>query len=121
MANAHEISIELRETTERQFRKLVLDITADAIKETPLDTGWARANWVPSLRDRDEPAGSRGSVETSSQSRGMVDAATAKIGDTVYINNNVPYIGELNRGHSPQAPPGYVDAIIARRVNEANR
>ena len=54
---------------ERVVTKIRLDVTANLIETTPRDTGWARANWVPSvgrperndpgIRDRSRVPGAR--------------------------------------------------------------
>lgn len=98
--------------------RLALDATSNLIKTTPVDTGWAKANWVPR---KGSPAtgtvGTREGVTTSGQQAGVADiSAGVHIGDTVFISNNVPYIGELNAGHSPQAPAGFVEAALERAV-----
>ena len=38
--------------------------------------------------------------------------AVEKAGKMLRITNNVPYIGELNEGHSKQAPPRFVEATL---------
>jgi hypothetical protein len=30
----------------------------------------------------------------------------------VYISNNLPYIDRLNKGHSKQAPAGFIESAI---------
>ena len=39
----------LERVTERVIIKITTDVTANLIETTPVDLGWARANWVPSL------------------------------------------------------------------------
>lgn len=93
--------------------ELTLEVTANLIEATPVDTGHARANWVPGIGDPPEdeqPAGA--------QAAGMAAVATYKLGDgPLNITNNVPYIGPLLNGHSSQAAPGWdlaaVDAAVA--------
>jgi hypothetical protein len=81
----------LAKMAEREFRDFVnakaLDIYADLIDETPVDTGRARQGW-------------------------QLDDA----GDAIKITNNVEYIGALNNGHSKQAPQHFVEAIVDRHT-----
>ena len=37
---------------ERVIVKITLDVTANLIEANPVDTGWSRANWVPSVGKR---------------------------------------------------------------------
>ena len=39
----------LERLSERVITKITLDVTANLIESTPVDTGWARANWVPQI------------------------------------------------------------------------
>ena len=112
--------------TENLIRKVVLDVVANLRKAgvdggTPVDTGWARANWIPSHGGDSPttPAGSKLSV-------GVAEAALqAGIGSLlsykllsgpVYVTNNVPYILRLNDGSSTQAAKGFVQAAITAAV-----
>jgi len=108
------IGAELKRVTERQVIALVLDITADLIIQTPVDTGWAKSNWVPSVVAPEvELFGSRDSVDQSAQQRGQAEVLSyiLEMGP-VWITNNVPYIGLLNEGWSPKAQPGFVDMAV---------
>lgn len=110
---------------EKVVRKLALDIVANLVAApseggTPVDTGWARANWLPRVGS---PAtgtvGSPTSVTRSAQQAGLQQVATWKMGaGKVWITNAVPYIGRLNAGWSKQAPAGFVQAAIRRAVAE---
>lgn len=110
---------------ETLIKKLVLDIVANfqaAPSEggTPVDTGWARANWIPTIGDAPstaaapKPEGDNISVSVASlgqqQAVGVATvAATYKLSrGAVHISNNVPYIVRLDGGSSQQAPRGFV-------------
>ena len=105
---------------ERTAAKLTLDITANLIQTTPVDTGWARANWVPSLTTFDtDPVGERSpdGVTTVPQSAGLAAATTFRLRHgRIHITNNVSYIGELNDGTSQQAPAGFVQGAVQAGV-----
>jgi hypothetical protein len=93
---------------------------------TPIDTGWASANWVPTVGEpfsdsnvsqvRDptpaQVAGRAGTAEA-----GLNDVLSWRNGDgALFSTNNVPYIGALNNGHSGQSPKGFVQAAIEKAI-----
>lgn len=95
--------------------EIVLEITANLVEATPVDTGWARANWVPSIGEPPptDPVGAPGQPSTSEQAAGqlaMLDYTPDK--GPAFISNNVPYIQVLNDGSSTQAPSGFVERAI---------
>ena len=107
----------------RLIRKITLDVTANLVETTPVDTGWARANWVPSIGfPRLEPATDSPTVAIVPPQVIVQKAATAGIfayrleQGSVFVTNNVPYIVELNDGKSTQAPTGFVQAAIRKAV-----
>ncbi len=113
--------------TARAVTRLTLDVTANLTETTPVDTGWARANWVPSmgqpvLKDlpRDRPDDSQAVAgATAEQGRATAEllAYTLERGK-VFVTNNVPYITELNDGTSRKAPAGFVQQAIAKAVTK---
>jgi len=128
MASQIEIVLkDLDTVTSRIVSKLTLDVTANLIETTPVDTGWARANWQPTIgvpsailadpTTRDERAAAKGSASTM-QAAGI--AAVAGVyrlqqGST-FVTNRVPYIAKLNGGSSQQAPSGFVQAAIEKAI-----
>lgn len=120
------IVIGLNGLTEKVMRGLTLDITANLVETTPVDIGWARANWVPSLKapiDNDpgkKPNEGDTAIANAAQAAATVKAALYKIEDGfAFITNNVQYIQRLNEGHSSQAPAGFVEAAIDSAVDTA--
>jgi len=110
--------------TERVIIRLALNITDQLIRYTPVDTGWARANWVPSIgASSDSPATSQPTPSlvasaSSSQAAGQAGLLSYKLPrGSIFISNNVPYIGRLNDGSSAQAPAGFVQASIRRGIS----
>ena len=98
--------------------KTSAQVLANVTVATPVDTGHARTNWRVSIG---RPIG--GEIDTygpgSSASAGAIAAGFAVFaryvpGQPVYIQNNAPYIGALNRGHSKQAPAGYIEAAVSK-------
>ena len=113
----------LDRTIELVIKKLVLDIVANLQAQpqqggTPVDTGWARANWIPKIGSpRTSPAGSPENLPSDSAT-GVAEVVLGYkvIRGPVFISNNVPYIVRLNEGHSGQAPRGFVQNAIAKAV-----
>jgi hypothetical protein len=102
---------------------LALRIHAGLTKETPVDTGWARANWVPSVGTfPTEPVGSPDNISDSEVRSGISEISRWKITQgPIFITNNVPYIAPLNNGHSKQAPKGFVEQVVQRETNRAGK
>ena len=120
MATRRQVITALENATEDTIRRIAVNITAELIRTTPVDTGWARANWVPSLgvpftgnaevRDPSE-------TEVAGAAREQTAGTAAVLGynltvNQVFISNNVPYIVRLNDGSSAQAPAMFVQAAI---------
>lgn len=105
--------------TEQMVKKITLSATANLIEDTPRDTGWARANWVPTIgAPKGDVVGTSDKVSIGDQQSGIARIATGyklPLG-RVFISNNVPYIGRLNDGSSKQAPAGFVQAAIFRAI-----
>jgi len=106
-------------------KRLALNINAELIKATPVDTGWARANWVPNIGSPFErTAGTRedaeqGRLDLASREKGLASIVTTyRLGPEIHQTNNVPYIELLNAGSSKQAPAGFVQSSILRAVQQ---
>ncbi len=134
--NAVQVVIdELDRFIDDVMKKLALDlvaILASAPSEggTPIDTGWASANWVPYIgQPASSPSGTRPDNAAHGQnnaSRGEQEAGTATVatrfkhdsGNGVLgVSNSVPYIIELNDvPSSKQAPAGFVQKAMHKVV-----
>lgn len=115
--SARQFALDLRkfgEVTREQatliFRKITLELDSRVVLGTPVDIGRARGNWFPSLNtpatgttDKTDPGGSAALAAINSV------VGSARLGDTVWLTNNLPYILPLENGHSKQAPDGMVD------------
>lgn len=122
-AQADAIGRALTAHVETAAKALVLAITANLIKATPVNTGWARANWVPSIgTPYTATAGTEKSVSNADQQAGQASVLSYKLaGGLLYVSNNVPYIGILNYGSSKQAPAGFVELAIAQALQEVQQ
>jgi len=119
--------IALLEEAQGEFiQQLTVNVHAELAENTPRDTGWAAASWVPSIGqpfevdlddDLDRPARFAeipGSV--AAVNAGLSELEKVKITDQVFITNNVPYIIDLNAGSSRKAPANFVQIAIATGI-----
>ena len=95
-------------------RAATLDFFTGTVKDTPVDTGRARGNWVTTVGspaqgeiDREEKSGA--SVITE-----IVSTTPDKAGQEVFMSNSLPYIDALEYGSSTQAPEGMMRRNLAR-------
>lgn len=91
---------------------------------TPVASGWARSNWIPSIAEpTSETIGSEDAVQSAeaAQRAGLVAVATYAGPEPVFVSNNVPYIGRLNDGWSQQAPTGFVERAVAKAETTMER
>ena len=127
MSQVREVKAELDRAVERVVRQLTRNFTVNVFLANPLDTGWSRTNWVPSIGEPAEaperPAAR--SIQRAIAARPRQLAALERVTSSytlnqgnVFITNNVPYIIQLNQGASAQAPAGFVQMTIARSINE---
>lgn len=94
-------------------RKLALELFAELLQTTPVDTGRARAGWSlgPMLTGYVPPKD--GAFDVSTTVNPSMAPQNAPI---IYIYNNVEYIGRLNAGSSTQAPREFVQIAIDKVV-----
>ena len=95
-------------------RAATLELFSGVIKDTPVDTGRARGNWQTSVGspaagelDREDKSGALAMAEVQQK-------APPGAGQVTCLSNNLPYIGELERGSSKQAPEGMVRKNVDR-------
>lgn len=115
---AEAISRGLKKAAERVIKAITVNVAAELVERTPVDTGWARGNWVPSVGAPHEgTVGTPESPGTGAYETGLgqVAAYQLELGPT-FVSNNVSYINRLNEGHSAQAPAGFVQVAIAKAV-----
>lgn len=95
---------------------------------TPVDTGWARASWVPSVGAPSQLSGETKDSEATPAEvaarenisrQGLNDLLSWKAGDgAIFVTNNTPYIIPLNNGHSAQSPAGFVQVAVEKALIE---
>lgn len=118
-AQSRAYGIAMRRVVEQACKALVLEINRELRKSgsgTPVDTGHARANWVPSVGQPYD--GEHGpAVAALDAAEGAAAVLSFKLGDgALYITNNVPYLNALNYGHSKQAPRLFIEACVDRAI-----
>lgn len=130
------VSKEFINNATRLVRSVALTVHQTVVIGTPVDTGRARSNWFvsfgsPVLKNEESPAdqnaspGTRASQATQhalEQASPVIASWRLGAGD-IYVSNGVPYVDELDKGSSRQAPSGMTQqAVLAgRRVLRETR
>lgn len=94
---------------------VIIKLFSAVILDTPVDTGRARANWQVS--ENAPIKNETGTTDKSGRAPIAAVEAAAKNsnGDvSIYLSNNVPYIGRLEDGYSRKAPEGMVKRNVIR-------
>lgn len=115
------------------MRRLQLRAFQALTSATPVDTGFARAGWTPSVGAPDPGPSDRPTKPTvaraqaaalfqSHQQASQLLASNYKLAQgAVFIVNNVRYVVFLNAGSSAQAPALFVEQAVARAVAATRR
>lgn len=110
--------------------RVAIEIVTALVRTTPVDTSEALSNWQVTLgspgASRIPPyvKGKEGSTEEISAERTILEAVailkTKQPGQSIWIQNVLPYIRVLNDGSSHQAPAGFVERaqLIGRKTAE---
>lgn len=128
----HKLARAVDEDVNEFVKNVSLSIHAEEVERTPVDVGTARSNWVLRVGRPFSyvykaffPGKHLGRGEASNLLGALRQARAAvssrKNDQPVYITNNVPYIGRLNRGHSRQSPAGFVQAGVSSGVGRGVR
>lgn len=126
------ITADLSLFLEGEVIALTLDINSTLIENTPVDTGWAANNWVPSLNsvpanppalagDRANPGEVAAAAGRKAQGIGEVLGFKLDRDALIWVSNGVDYIQALNEGSSAKAPAAFVQASVEQAVGRANR
>ena len=117
-AEVARVTRALRNLAERVVIKITLDTHANLIESTPVDTGWAQANWITSVGAPVVADVSPTGIPDQRYLIGTAQVLAYKLGPPTYIVNNVPYIGRLNNGSSLKEPAGFVQRSIQKGLTE---
>lgn len=128
------IVADLEQYTRGEVIALALNVNANLRSNpplgTPIDTGWASANWLPSVGEpkivegdpanpKEGPTPAEVAARARVASDGENDVLSWRLEDgPIFSTNNVPYIGALNAGHSPQSARGFVQTAIEKAIRQ---
>lgn len=116
-----KFTLETLNRADKERRAICSEVLTSVVMMTPVDTGRARGNWQVSANTPKYSEIDRNSKNWSSVVAQEMQNI-GKLGDTVHITNNLPYIERLEYGYSGQAPEGMVRKTLARiRALIANR
>ena len=103
---------------------LAVDINRQLEAATPKDTGLAAKNWIAAKKAGKGKLVSPPAAATAAQLQGIQAIKTfdyAKGDERIIVENNTPYISDLNDGSSRKAPAGFVQISIARALRALRR
>jgi len=115
--NASDVAVGLSAFLSECVMRISIEATANLVEATPVDTGHARANWVASIGSEVTSEVTAGAQEAGLSMLAAYDVAQGH----AFVQNNTPYIGRLDEGHSDQAPSGFVRVSIENALNVAAR
>jgi len=108
-----ELDDALRRIVADAVKALIMEVDANLREACPVDTGHARANFVPRIGAPFAGVASG----PGEHDAGVASLLSFKLGDgDAFVTNNVPYIGPLIGGHSDQAPAGWDLEAIDKAV-----
>lgn len=121
MAQAFKVQLDkaikqVENITLETFRLSVNEAFISVVNNTPVDTGAARNSWFTNLGNNNGGESGRGGDKSGGASINAIHATTekARLGDSVLLYSNLPYIGLLESGTlSDQAPNGMVKLAVA--------
>lgn len=105
-------------------QKTAFDIHAQLVDGTPRDTGRAASSWnltkdtvsLKTIPKRKKYTNLKPYVNAN-----ITALDYKKKSVTFYISNNLSYIVPLSRGHSEQAPNGWIERVISNYQNYLQR
>jgi len=99
---------------------VITEVGKDIVPATPVDTGYARGNWRPSIAaPAESPISFLDATGAATISRIALVGLRYKVGDVFYLVNRAPYIGSLIAGSSPQAPVDFHIAAVRTGTKRA--
>ncbi len=121
-ARIRRIAVGVLDGAAKAARNSALGAVRTVVRGTPVDSGWARSNWVAKVGEADlSERAIRAPSEVIDEARGALDLTVIRgliaKNDEVEIHianggDKVPYLGLLNSGSSRQAPAGFVPAAL---------
>lgn len=100
-------------------RAIALELEARVVQKSPVDTGRLRGNWNVGINapNMAEQGADISGMESNARALGAL--SSFKLGDSIFITNNLPYTHKLEfglygdgpktmGGYSKQAPQGFI-------------
>ncbi|MFH1422916.1 MAG: hypothetical protein ABIH42_09435 [Planctomycetota bacterium] len=114
--NTKKLASKVIHNAEAFIRKVVLDGLTNLIRQSPVDTGRFKANWSTSVTAIEsgevDMAGSKTPLNEKSSSvdfaRSIKGISAYKLGQTMFLHNNLQYALSLEYGTSEQAGRGWI-------------
>ena len=123
MSFASELSnftVKAASNTEKVFRGSTISLFRNIIRRTPVKEGRLRGNWQTDLN---QPAS--GELERIGEDASIREAVAvaskAKLDDSIYMVNNLPYARPIEGGSSTQSPNGMVSVSVAEFNREVEK
>lgn len=120
-AKIREWAVGVEKGLDAVCRQTAQEMAFRTISHTPVDTGFAKGSWQPSINTIKDGKGSPDKASGRVSAEAALVAAQVKAGDVFYLTNNAHYIVNLEYGHSKQAPNGMVRPVIAARLHDQLR
>lgn len=106
---AAAIGARIRKQVADAAKMLALQIDRELRRLTPIDTGHARRNWIPSVGSPSSTVAS----DNAAHDQGVIEVLSYKLSDgTLWVANNVGYVIYLNYGTSAQRAAGWIELAI---------
>lgn len=97
-ADVEKFTLKAKLKSDLLVRKVIIDVTSELVKLSPVDTGMFRANWFVGASLPTDTTRVPDKTGASSIARAASMSATLKAGGTTWIANNLPYALALEYG-----------------------
>lgn len=105
------------DNVDKIVKQAAIAVDQAVVLATPVDTGRARGGWQVGLGGPStEDLGLLDQSGAAAIARNNGAILTRRLGQDIFISNNVEYIGFLNEGSSSQAPAGFVELAVQAGV-----
>ncbi len=100
----------IRDRADKLVRGVGMEFLGRLVMRTPVRSGRARANWNAAIGQPDRSHDENAFDPSGSESvqRGTSTVLEFQAGEKLFVTNSLPYVPELERGSSKQAPEGMV-------------
>jgi hypothetical protein len=116
--NVNRLASRINYNAEAFVRKVILDGLTNLIRQSPVDTGRFKANWSTSVGTINPEITESTTTNIQERSRGIV---RYRLGQTMFLHNNLQYAIPLEYGSSEQAPRGWIrntGIVMQRKLDE---